>query len=83
MMTASRTLTDFAVGLTYDPIPAEVIERAKNGVIDTLCEPSAGIHPGAALAVPGLAVSQGRNKCGGELLAAVVAGYEMSTRTAE
>lgn len=134
MTTASQTLADFAIGLKYEQIPAEVIERAKDCVIDTvaacvfgselpwtktvigyaqrnsapgecsvlgtpikvrapfaclsngaaahafeldaLCEPSVGIHPSAALAVPGLAVSQGRKKSGKELLAAVVAGYE-------
>lgn len=138
MNTAAQTLAEFAVGLEYDQIPAEVIERAKDCVIDTvatcvfgsklpwtqtvigyaqrnsapgecsvlgtpikvrapfaclangasahafeldaLCEPSVGIHPSAALAVPGLAVSQGRKKSGKELLAAVVAGYEVLYR---
>ncbi|MBI4205751.1 MAG: MmgE/PrpD family protein [Betaproteobacteria bacterium] len=138
MKTAAQTLAEFAVGLEYDQIPAEVIERAKDCVIDTvaacvfgsklpwtqtvigyaqrnsapgecsvlgtpikvrapfaclangasahafeldaLCEPSVGIHPSAALAVPGLAVSQGRRKSGKELLAAVVAGYEVLYR---
>ena len=138
MTTAAQTLAEFAVGLSYDEIPAEVIERAKDCVIDTvaacvfgaeqpwtktvigyaqrnsaagecsvlgtpikvrapfaclangasahafeldaLCEPSVGIHPSAALAVPGFAVSQGRRKSGKELLAAVVAGYEVLYR---
>jgi 2-methylcitrate dehydratase PrpD len=48
--------------------------------LDALCEPSVGIHPSAALAVPGLAVSQGRRKSGKELLAALVAGYEVLYR---
>jgi 2-methylcitrate dehydratase PrpD len=134
MNPAAQTLAEFAVGLTYEEIPAEVIERAKDCVIDTvaacafgaelpwtktvidyarrnsapgecsvlgtpikvrapfacltngasahafeldaLCEPSVGIHPSAALAVPALAVSQGRGKSGKDFLAAVVAGYE-------
>jgi 2-methylcitrate dehydratase PrpD len=138
MTTTAQTLAEFAVGLSYDEIPAEVIERAKDCVIDTvaacvfgseqpwtktvigyaqrnsaagecsvlgtpikvrapfaclangasahafeldaLCEPSVGIHPSAALAVPGLAVSQGRRKSGKELLAALVAGYEVLYR---
>ncbi|MBI4194872.1 MAG: MmgE/PrpD family protein [Betaproteobacteria bacterium] len=138
MTTAAQTLAGFAVGLEYDQIPPDVIERAKDCVIDTvgacvfgsqlpwtqtvigyaqrnsapgecsvlgtpiklrapfacltngasahafeldaLCEPSVGIHPGAALAVPGLAVSQGRKKGGKDLLAAVVAGYEVLYR---
>jgi 2-methylcitrate dehydratase PrpD len=138
MTTTAQTLAEFAVGLSYDEIPAEVIERAKDCVIDTvaacvfgaeqpwtktvigyaqrnsaagecsvlgtpikvrapfaclangasahafeldaLCEPSVGIHPSAALAVPGLAVSQGRRKSGKELLAAMVAGYEVLYR---
>lgn len=137
-MTAARTLGEFAVALTYDGIPREVIERAKDCVIDTaaacifgaelpwsktviefakrnsatgecsvlgtpikvrapfaclsngatahafeldcLCEPSVGIHPSAALAVPAMAVSQGRKKSGKELIAAVVAGYEVLYR---
>jgi 2-methylcitrate dehydratase PrpD len=138
MTTTAQTLADFAVGLKYDEIPAEVIERAKDCVIDTvaacvfgaeqpwtktvigyaqrnsaagecsvlgtpikvrapfaclangasahafeldaLCEPSVGIHPSAALAVPALAVSQGRRKRGKDFLAAVVAGYEILYR---
>ena len=138
MNTAAHKLAEFAVGLRYQDIPAEVIERAKDCVIDTvaacvfgaempwtktvigyaqrnsapgecsvlgtpikvrapfacltngasahafeldaLCEPSVGIHPSAALAVPALAVSQGRRKSGKEFIAAVVAGYELLYR---
>jgi len=138
MTSASQALAEFGVGLTYDGIPREVIERAKDCVIDTaaactfgaelpwsrtviefakrnsapgecsvlgtplkvrapfaclsngatahafeldcLCEPSVGIHPSAALAVPAMAVSQGRKKSGKELIAAVVAGYEVLYR---
>jgi len=138
MTTALQTLAEFAVSLSYERVPREVVERVKDCVIDTvgacvfgaelpwtktvigyaqrnsapgecsvlgtpnkvrapfaclangasahafeldcLCEPSVGIHPGAALAVPGLAVSQGRKKSGQELLAAVVAGYEVLYR---
>jgi 2-methylcitrate dehydratase PrpD len=138
MNTAAHKLADFAVGLKYEDIPAEVIERAKDCVIDTvaacifgaempwtktvigyaqrnsapgecsvlgtpimvrapfacltngasahafeldaLCEPSVGIHPSAALVVPGLAVSQGRRKSGKDFITAVVAGYELLYR---
>lgn len=138
MTNASQALAEFAVGLSHEHIPLEVIERAKDCVIDTvgacafgaelpwsktvigyaernsapgqcsvlgtgiklrapfaclsngttahayeldcLCEPSVGIHPSAALAVPGLAVGQGRKKSGREVLTAVVAGYEVLYR---
>ncbi|HKU72045.1 MAG TPA: MmgE/PrpD family protein [Burkholderiales bacterium] len=136
--TASQTLSEFAAKLRYEDIPPEVIERAKDCIIDTvgactygsqmpwtqiviehgkrnsapgdcsvfgtpvklrapfaclangasahafeldaLCEPSVGIHPGAALCVPGLAPSQGRKGNGKALLSAVVAGYEVLYR---
>ncbi|HEX6004735.1 MAG TPA: MmgE/PrpD family protein [Burkholderiales bacterium] len=138
MTSPAQTLADFAVGLRYDHIPAEVIERAKDCIIDTvgacvfgaqlpwtqtvigyaernsapgqcsvlgtptmvrapfaclangaaahafeldaLCEPSVGIHPSAAIAVPALAVSQGRRVNGRDLLTAFVAGYEVLYR---
>jgi 2-methylcitrate dehydratase PrpD len=138
MTSAAHALAEFAVGLSYDRIPPEVIERAKDCVIDTvaacvygsqmpwsrtvadyakrnsapgecsvfgtplkvrapfaclsngasahafeldcLCEPSVGIHPSAALAVPGLAPAQGRKMDGRTLLTAVVAGYEVLYR---
>jgi 2-methylcitrate dehydratase PrpD len=137
-MTAAHTLAEFAVGLTYEKIPAEVLERAKDCVIDTvaacvygsqmpwtqtvidyakrnsapgecsifgtplkvrapfaclangaaahafeldcLVEPSVGIHPSAALAVPGLAPAMGRKLSGKQLLTAIVAGYEVLYR---
>lgn len=138
MQTASHLLAEFAVGLAYDRIPPEVIERAKDCVIDTvaacvygsqlpwtrtvieyaqrnsapgecsvfgtpikvrapfaclcngaaahafeldaLVEPSVGIHPSAALAVPGLAPAQGRKMSGKDLLSAIVAGFEVLYR---
>lgn len=138
MTTAAQTLAEFAVNLRYENIPPEVIERAKDCVIDTvaacvfgsqlpwtqtviefakrnsaqgecsvfgtpvkvrapfaclangasahafeldcLVEPSVGIHPSAALAVPGLAPAQGRKLDGKRLLAAIVAGYEVLYR---
>jgi 2-methylcitrate dehydratase PrpD len=48
--------------------------------LDPLCEPSVGMHPGAALAVPGIAVAQGRKKSGKELITAFVAGFEVLYR---
>ncbi len=138
MTAAAQQLAEFAVNLNYDRIPPEVVERAKDCVIDTvgacvfgsqlpwtqtvidyarrnsapgecsilgtpakvrapfacltngasahafeldaLVEPSVGIHPSAALAVPGLAPAQGRKMSGKVLLAAIVAGYEVLYR---
>src|SRR5512134_429472 len=138
MTTASQALANFAVDLSYERIPPEVVERAKDCVIDTvgacvfgsqlpwtqtviefakrnsapgecsvfgtpikvrapfaclsngasahafeldcLVEPSVGIHPSAALAVPGLAPAQGRKLDGRKLLSAIVAGYEVLYR---
>jgi 2-methylcitrate dehydratase PrpD len=138
MTAALHTLAEFAVNLKYDSIPPEVLERAKDCVIDTvgacvfgsqlpwtrtvieyakrnsapgecsvfgtpikvrapfaclcngaaahafeldaLVEPSVGIHPSAALAVPGLAPAQGRKMSGQALLSAIVAGFEVLYR---
>lgn len=138
MTNASKALAEFAVGLAYERIPPEVIERAKDCLIDTvgacvfgsqlpwtqtvidyatrnsapgecsvfgtalkvrapfaclcngaaahafeldaLVEPSVGIHPSAALAVPGLAPAQGRKLSGKALLSAYVAGFEVLYR---
>src|SRR5512134_322665 len=138
MTTASQALANFAVDLSYERIPPEVVERAKDCVIDTvgacvfgsqlpwtqtvieyarrnsapgecsvfgtpvrvrapfaclcngasahafeldaLVEPSVGIHPSAALAVPGLAPAQGRKLSGKALLTAYVAGFEVLYR---
>ena len=137
-MSAAHVLAEFATSLRYDEIPGEVLERAKDCVIDTvgasvfgsqlpwtqividyarrnsaagecsifgtphkvrapfaclangaaahafeldcLVEPSVGIHPSAALAVPGLAPAIGRGLDGRKLLAAIVAGYEVLFR---
>lgn len=48
--------------------------------MDSLRHPSAGIHPGAALAVPGLAVAEGSEASGRELIRAFVAGSEVLSR---
>ena len=48
--------------------------------LDALCEPSVGMHPSAALGVPGLSVAQGRKKSGKELIEAFVAGFEVLYR---
>src|SRR6185436_10242313 len=48
--------------------------------LDCLCEPSVGIHPSAALVVPGLAPAMGRKLNGKQLLSAIVAGYEVLYR---
>jgi 2-methylcitrate dehydratase PrpD len=47
---------------------------------DNLTRPGAGVHPGATLLPPGLAVAQERGNSGRELIAAVVAGFEVMYR---
>ena len=138
MTTAAQTLAQFATQLQYDRIPADVIERAKACVIDTvgactygstlpwskivisyaeqygkggqsavlgtnlklhapmaalangalahafemdcLVQPSAGVHPGASLTAPGLAIAQEIRASGKDFLTAVVAGGEVMHR---
>ena len=138
MTTAAQTLAQFATRLQYDRIPADVIERAKACVIDTvgactygstlpwskivisyaeqygkggqsavlgtnlklhapmaalangalahafemdcLVQPSAGVHPGASLTAPGLAIAQEIRASGKDFLTAVVAGGEVMHR---
>jgi 2-methylcitrate dehydratase PrpD len=48
--------------------------------MDNLTWPSTGVHPGATLLVPGLAVAQERGIGGRELIAAFVAGAEVMIR---
>ncbi len=132
-------LAEFAAQLRYEDIPANVIERARNTIIDTvgtivfgydlpwsqmivaqarragpggksrilglggpqvaapaaafangalahafeldnLTSPGAGVHPGATLLAPGLAVAQERGFTGRDLLVAFVAGAEVMIR---
>lgn len=138
MTTAAQTLAEFATQLQYERIPANVIERAKACVIDTvgactygstlpwskmviayatqygtggqsavlgtglkvhaphaalangalahafemdcLVQPSAGVHPGASLTAPGLAVAQEAGASGREFLTALIAGGEVMHR---
>jgi 2-methylcitrate dehydratase PrpD len=47
---------------------------------DNLVRPSAGVHPGATLLPPGLAVAQERGRSGRDLIEAVVAGFEVMYR---
>src|SRR3984957_8775390 len=47
---------------------------------DNLTRPGAGVHPGATLLPPGLAVAQERGNSGRELITAVVAGFEVMYR---
>jgi 2-methylcitrate dehydratase PrpD len=137
---AAPILADFAAGLRYDAIPAAVIERARQCLVDavacsmfgmnlpwskillaqtgldakagflplgatqsmtavreaalawgaqahafeldSLVQPSVGVHPGATVALPALAVAQARRASGRELLAAIVAGFEVLYRIA-
>ena len=138
MTTSARTLSEFAVGLKYDDIPADAVDRAKTALIDTigamtfgadlpwsrimieyvqrtsapgkgsivgtkhkargqlaalangvlahsfeldsLCDPSVGVHPGASLSAPGIPVAQAQGRSGRELLTAFVAGFEVMYR---
>lgn len=48
--------------------------------LDSMCQPSVGAHPGAGLAVPGLAVAQATRNSGRELITAFVAGAEVMYR---
>ena len=48
--------------------------------LDSMCQPSVGAHPGAGLAVPGLAVAQAQRNSGRELITAFVAGCEVMYR---
>lgn len=135
---AAQTLAEFATGLQFDRIPANVIERAKDCVIDTvaactygatlpwsklviayagqygkggasaifgtplkvhaphaalangalahafemdsLVQPSVGVHPGASLTAPGLAVAQEIGASGKEFITAFVAAGEVMHR---
>jgi 2-methylcitrate dehydratase PrpD len=47
---------------------------------DNLTKPSAGVHPGATLLPPGLAIAQERDSTGRDLITAVVAGFEVMYR---
>ena len=48
--------------------------------MDNLTWPSTGVHPGATLLVPGLAIAQERGIGGRELITAVIAGAEVMIR---
>jgi len=138
MMTAGQTLADFAVKLQFDQIPHEVVERAKDCVIDivgvcafgstvssskpvldyaerygkggcssilgtsvkvqapmaalangvfahsfemdNLVAPSVGVHPGASLLPPALAVGQEIEASGKDFMTAFVAAFEAMHR---
>jgi 2-methylcitrate dehydratase PrpD len=132
-------LADYAARLQYEDLPAAVIERAKDCIIDTvaviilgsglpwsrivinhaqrvggggrchilgaegpavhapsaalangalahafesdnLTRPGAGVHPGATLLPPALAIAQERGSSGKALITAVVAGFEVMYR---
>ena len=47
---------------------------------DNLTKPGAGVHPGATLLPPALAIAQERGSSGREVIAAVVAGFEVMYR---
>ena len=135
----TATLAEFAAGLAFDSIPAEVVERTKECIVDTigaavfgsflpwsaiivayvkrnggggactvlgpaeirarppmaalangalahafetdsLRQPSAGIHPGATLIAPGLAIAEDVGASGRQLITAFVAGNEVMSR---
>ncbi|HWI12628.1 MAG TPA: MmgE/PrpD family protein [Burkholderiales bacterium] len=138
MTAASTRLAEFALGLRYEDIPAQVVERAKVSLIDTvatssfgahlpwsrmvaqyaqrnsaagearilgtdlrvrapfaalangaqahafeldsLCQPSVGVHPGASLTAPALALGQELGASGRDVITAFVAGFEVMYR---
>ena len=137
-MTAARTLAEYATGVRHDRLPADVLARMRQCVIDTvgaslfgaglpwgriaaghaeryagggqsmvigcgvqstapmaalangvlahafeidsLRKPGAGVHPGATLLPPALAIAQEIGADGRRLLAAMVAGCEVMFR---
>jgi 2-methylcitrate dehydratase PrpD len=135
----TQRLAEFAASLRYEDVPPDVIERARNTIVDTvgtivfgydlpwsqmivaqarragpggksrilglggplvqaqaaafangalthafeldnLTSPGSGVHPGATLLSPGLAVAQERGFSGRDLLTAFVAGAEVMIR---
>lgn len=48
--------------------------------LDSLVDPSVGVHPGASLTAPGIPVAQAQGRSGKELLTAFVAGFEVMYR---
>ncbi len=48
--------------------------------LDSLRKPGAGAHPGATVALPAFAVAQAERRSGRDLVAAIVAGCEVSFR---
>jgi 2-methylcitrate dehydratase PrpD len=48
--------------------------------LDSLCRPSAGVHPGATVALPALAMARARHAGGKALVKAIVAGCEVMFR---
>lgn len=54
--------------------------RAHAFELDSLCKPSAGVHPGATVALPALAMARSRGSSGRDLIRAIVAGCEVMFR---
>jgi 2-methylcitrate dehydratase PrpD len=54
--------------------------RAHAFELDSLCKPSAGVHPGATVALPALAMAHALGSSGRDLLRAIVAGCEVMFR---
>lgn len=54
--------------------------RAHAFELDSLCKPSAGVHPGATVALPALAMAHVRGSSGRDLIRAIVAGCEVMFR---
>ncbi len=48
--------------------------------LDSLCHPSVGVHPGASLTAPALAMAQELGASGRDMMAAFVAGFEIMYR---
>jgi 2-methylcitrate dehydratase PrpD len=71
-----------APGITLRPREAALVLGAASHAfeLDSLRKPGAGVHGGANVALPALAVAQAQGASGAELLTAIVAGIEVLFR---
>jgi 2-methylcitrate dehydratase PrpD len=66
----------------FDPSKAALVLGAMAHAfeLDSLSKPGAGVHPGATVALPALAVAQAQDASGRDLITAIVAGCEILFR---
>ena len=70
------------VSAALDPSKAALVLGAMAHAfeLDSLAKPGMGVHPGATVALPALAVAQAQDVGGSDLIAAIVAGCEIMFR---